>query len=65
MPSDARISYAELTDAGYQKLREAGCTHVASIQHLFLERYSAEEIETLATLLSRLPGAHQDACTVS
>jgi len=61
---DARISYAELTDAGYEKLREAGCTHVASIQRLFLERYNAEEIETLAALLSRLPGAHQGACTV-
>ena len=50
--SDARISYAELTDAGYEKLRDAGCTHVASIRHLFLERYSAEEIETLAALLA-------------
>src|SRR5437016_6134921 len=33
-PSDARISYAQLTDAGYEKLREAGCTHVASIRRL-------------------------------
>ena len=28
-PSDARISYAKLTDSGYEKLRDAGC-------HLFL-----------------------------
>jgi DNA-binding MarR family transcriptional regulator len=63
--SDARISYAHLTDAGYEKLREAGCTHVASIRHLFLERYSAEEIEELASLLGRLPGAKGGgACTV-
>ena len=27
--SDARVSYAQLTDAGYEKLRQAGCTHVA------------------------------------
>src|SRR5437016_13899155 len=33
-PSDARVSYAQLTDAGYEKLREAGCTHVASIRRL-------------------------------
>ena len=63
--SDARISYAELTDDGYEKLRAAGCTQVATINRLFLERFSAEEIETLATLLRRLPGAHQGACTVS
>jgi len=62
---DARVSYAELTDAGYRKLREAGCTHVASIRRLFLERYSEEEIEQLASLLSRLPGARLGgACTV-
>jgi DNA-binding MarR family transcriptional regulator len=26
--SDARISYAQITDAGYERLREAGRTHV-------------------------------------
>ena len=36
-PKDARISYAQLTDRGSEKLREAGCTHVASIRRLFLE----------------------------
>jgi DNA-binding MarR family transcriptional regulator len=63
--SDARISYAELTDAGYDRLREAGCTQVEVINRLFLERFSTDEIETLAVLLRRLPGAHQGACTVS
>src|ERR1700722_19405874 len=28
---DARVSYAELTDTGYEKLRKAGCAHIASI----------------------------------
>jgi DNA-binding MarR family transcriptional regulator len=55
--NDARVSYAHLTDAGYEKLRDAGCTHVAGIQRLFLEHFSPEEIEQLAALLSRLPGA--------
>lgn len=64
-PSDARISYARLTDAGYRKLRDAGCTHIASIRRLFLERFSDEEIGQLASLLSRLPGAEQGgACAV-
>ena len=55
--SDARVSYAQLTDAGYEKLRAAGCTHVAGINRLFLEHYTEDEIEQLASLLSRLPGA--------
>src|SRR5581483_4037803 len=60
-PNDARVSYATLTACGTSKLRDAGCTHIASIQRLFLERFSAEEIETLATLLGRLPGACRGA----
>jgi|SRR5947209_14560594 len=64
-PSDARVSYAALTDAGYEKLRQAGCTHIAGIQRLFLEHFSEPEIAQLAELLSRLPGATPDgACTV-
>ncbi|HLY48408.1 MAG TPA: MarR family transcriptional regulator [Solirubrobacteraceae bacterium] len=64
-PSDARVSYARLTDVGYGKLRDAGCTHVASIQRLFLKHFSPEEINQLATLLSRLPGAGGGgSCTV-
>jgi DNA-binding MarR family transcriptional regulator len=63
--SDARISYAQLTDAGYDKLRSAGDTHIASIRRMFLEHFSDEEVEMLATLLSRLPGASGGgACSV-
>ena len=63
-PDDARVSYAKLTDAGYEKLRDAGCTHVAGIRRLFLEHYTAEEMDQLAALLSRLPGARPGgSCT--
>jgi len=65
-PNDARVSYAQLTDEGYERLRDAGCTHVASIRRLFLEHFSPEEIEQLASLLARLPGAQgSGSCTVS
>jgi DNA-binding MarR family transcriptional regulator len=64
-PNDARVCYAALTESGYDKLRRAGCTHVASIRHLFLEHFTPEEIEQLASLLSRLPGAHGGECTAS
>jgi DNA-binding MarR family transcriptional regulator len=65
-PRDARVSYASLTDAGLNKLRKAGCTHVAGIRRLFLSHYSPKEVEQLATLLSRLPGASpaEAKCTV-
>jgi DNA-binding MarR family transcriptional regulator len=63
--NDARVSYAKLTREGYAKLRDAGCTHIGSIRRLFLAHFSAEEIEQLASLLSRLPGARRDgACSV-
>jgi DNA-binding MarR family transcriptional regulator len=62
--NDARVSYARLTEAGYEKLRAAGCTHVASIDRLFLAHFSPEELDVLAGLLSRLPGAQlPGACT--
>jgi DNA-binding MarR family transcriptional regulator len=62
--SDARVSYAQLTDAGYEKLRQCGCTHVAGIRRQFLEHFTEDEIEQLATLLGRLPGASRGgACT--
>jgi DNA-binding MarR family transcriptional regulator len=65
-PNDARVSYAQLTDRGYEKLREAGCAHVQSIRRLFLESFTPEEVEQLASLLSRLPGAQPGGqCTVT
>jgi DNA-binding MarR family transcriptional regulator len=64
-PSDARVSYAQLTDEGLAKLRSAGCTHVGSIRRLFLEHFDPEETTQLASLLGRLPGAQPGgSCTV-
>jgi len=55
--TDRRVVYAHLTDAGARKLREAGRTHVAGIEALFVGRYTYEELATLSSLLSRLPAA--------
>jgi DNA-binding MarR family transcriptional regulator len=55
--SDARVTYAVLTDEGRTKLEEASGSHIASIRGLFEERFSEEELATLASLLERLPGA--------
>ena len=54
--SDARISYAVLTDKGRAKLEEASVSHVAGIRELFEARHDAEELAILARLLERLPG---------
>ncbi len=56
--SDARVTYAQLTDAGEQKLRSAAETHVAGIREFFRGRFSKEELQALGGLLERLP---QDA----
>ena len=65
-PNDARVSYAQLTDVGYEKLRQAGCSHVASINRLFVAHFSSAELEQLAELLGRLLGAHPEgSCTVA
>ena len=52
---DARVTYAVLTPEGGEKLDEARKTHVASVRALFSERFERDELETLASLLERLP----------
>jgi DNA-binding MarR family transcriptional regulator len=52
---DARVSYAVLTEEGYEKLRSAAPAHVGSIRKLFGELFSSDELESLAELLGRLP----------
>jgi DNA-binding MarR family transcriptional regulator len=58
--SDARVTYAQLTDAGQLKLRQAAKTHLRGIDELFVGRYSGSELATLAELLARLPVAGSD-----
>jgi DNA-binding MarR family transcriptional regulator len=55
--SDARVTYAILTDAGREKLEQAGRSHVAAVRALFEAHLDNEELGTLAELLGRLPGA--------
>jgi DNA-binding MarR family transcriptional regulator len=53
--SDARVTYAQLTEDGEAKLREAAETHVAGIRGFFRDRYSKDELRALGALLERLP----------
>ena len=64
-PSDARVTYAVLTEDGLDKLRSAADVHVAGIRAKFAERYTDEELTVLAELLERLDGSEPEeaACT--
>jgi DNA-binding MarR family transcriptional regulator len=55
--TDRRVVYAVITDVGRNKLEEASESHLAEVQALFDERFRPEELERLAELLGRLPGA--------
>jgi DNA-binding MarR family transcriptional regulator len=62
--SDARVSYAVLTDAGVAKFEAARASHLADVEQLFGSNFSAQELERLADLLARLPLAETSpACS--
>jgi DNA-binding MarR family transcriptional regulator len=55
--ADARVTYAEITDAGRARLACARVSHTEGVRALFAERYSDEELAALTDLLARLPQA--------
>jgi DNA-binding MarR family transcriptional regulator len=63
-PTDLRVAYAQITDAGRERLETASCSHVSSIRTLLEKHLSEEEIESLGELLGKLPGVldGSDAC---
>ena len=54
--SDARVTYAVLTDRGREKIRHASRTHLSQVQAIFDEHFTGEEQRALAELLGRLSG---------
>ena len=64
-PEDLRMSYAQLTPLGFDRLREASRTHIDGVHATFLDHFSESEVELLAELLGRLPKAPgAGSCTV-
>lgn len=53
-PSDARSTFAALTDSGLERLLSARATHLEGVRRLFLDRLSTPEAEGLAALWPRL-----------
>jgi DNA-binding MarR family transcriptional regulator len=63
--TDLRVTYAQLTDAGRDKLDAASGGHVASIRALFEEHFARDEIDAIAEILGKLPGVADgdDSCS--
>jgi DNA-binding MarR family transcriptional regulator len=59
--SDRRVSYAVLTEAGRNKLREASKSHTRQIRELVGGPYDEDELAQLVALLDRLPGVDPTA----
>ena len=60
--SDARVSYAILTEPGLEKLRDAAPGHVEDIDRRLAAVLSEEEMKTLSELLGRLSETNEN-CT--
>jgi DNA-binding MarR family transcriptional regulator len=62
--TDLRVAYAQITDAGREKLQTASGSHIASIRALFEEHFADDEIDAIAEILGKLPGvAGDDSCS--
>ena len=59
--SDARVTYAHLTDAGLAKFKTARKTHLADIEQAFGSRFTAEELAAVSSLLGRLLDSDEPA----
>ena len=61
-PSDARVTWAQLTDEGHETVECVGESHARLLRSLFSEALSQDEIAQLSELLGRLPGVGPATC---
>ncbi len=54
--TDRRGQWAQLTQAGYERLRSASPTHLRGVAEHFLDRIPADELEGLHRTLDRVRG---------
>jgi DNA-binding MarR family transcriptional regulator len=59
--SDARVSYAVITQLGRDTLRQARILHHEGIRRMFADHFSDEEAAALSDLLARIPGVTDEA----
>ena len=51
---DGRVTYAQLTDAGYQRLRECTGTHLRGVREHVTGKLGEAELDRLYTLMNRI-----------
>jgi DNA-binding MarR family transcriptional regulator len=56
-PTDRRVSYAAITEAGREAVEHAAVTHAANLREVFAE-FDEQELELLDGFLDRLRGTH-------
>jgi DNA-binding MarR family transcriptional regulator len=54
--TDLRVTYAQITDAGRDKLEAAADAHITSIRTLLEEHFARDELDAIAEILGKLPG---------
>jgi DNA-binding MarR family transcriptional regulator len=64
--TDLRVTYAQLTDAGREKLHAAAAAHRAQICELLEGHFERDELDSIAEILGKFPGVAEgdDSCTV-
>ncbi len=60
--SDARVTWARLTDEGVRTLECVGAEHSKVVRSLFGEALEEDEVAQLSDLLARLPGVGEGSC---
>ncbi|MGA8206466.1 MAG: MarR family transcriptional regulator [Candidatus Dormiibacterota bacterium] len=63
--SDARGSFAVLTELGVQRLREAAPAHLESVRALFAEPLTTEQVDSLREALQLLAAAVPAGCAAA
>jgi DNA-binding MarR family transcriptional regulator len=53
-PSDARGSFARLTDAGFDQISRAAPSHVASVRRHLIDHLSGEQLDALAEVAEKV-----------
>jgi DNA-binding MarR family transcriptional regulator len=64
-PSDARVTWAQLTPEGAETLECVGVNHTERLRALFRDSLSEDEVGQLSELLGRLPGVGLGSCAAA
>jgi len=58
--TDLRVTYATLTDSGYDRLKKAAPTHLRGVREHMVDLLTPQELKVLAKALGRVAGSEGD-----